>query len=45
MPFHFAGRLIRATASPTRDGTLLRVDLHDWDESGRVDNGGGFNLP
>jgi hypothetical protein len=33
MTIHLAGRLIRATASPTRDGMLLRVNLHDWDES------------
>jgi hypothetical protein len=33
MSIHLAGRLIRATATPTRDGMLLRVNLHDWDES------------
>jgi hypothetical protein len=32
MSIHLAGRLIRATADPTRDGLLLRVNLHDWDE-------------
>jgi hypothetical protein len=33
MSIHLAGRLIRATASPTREGMLLRVNLNDWDKS------------
>jgi len=33
MSIHLAGRLVRATADPTRDGLLLRINLHDWNEA------------